>query len=171
MKMVIPIILMFFLIQILTGCNDNTNSKLSTNGKIAKVYLENKGYEIVTYRKRSSITFTKDKLQSKPYRDMWAVQSITPDKYIDKQIDAETFNVKKHPLNKVFKNEGDFSGDILVNVWVLNGKVIGGTSYPVYKSNSGVGLGYSLEGKTAEEVKRDYQNWLKNFEDIYGMKD
>jgi len=96
---------------------------------------------------------------------------MSPDRYTGKKINIEIFQVKNHPLNKVYKQDSDFLGKIKVKAWIIKGMVIGGTSFPVFKKDAGMSGGpYSLEGKTPEEVKGDINKWTKKFEKKYGEK-
>jgi hypothetical protein len=55
-----------------------------------------------------------------------------------------------------------------VTVWLIESEVIGGWSYPISKHNDVDGAPFSLDGKTAEEIKGDYPNWLEEWTNKYG---
>ncbi len=156
------IVLIFTFIIIVTGCRE-TEIQLSENAKIAKDYLEQNEYEVISYQGESNLEITKTELRTMPIQQLWSVQRIEPDEYLNKKIDAILFTIKNHPLDDVF-NRGETS----VTVWLLDGEVIGGLSSPISKSNDIVGAPYSLNGKTSEEIKGDYSTWLKEWTDKYG---
>lgn len=97
--------------------------ELSENGEIAKMYLEGSGYEVVSYKKDSWQEFSKSDLLSLPNQQIWSVQHIEPDEYLNKRIDSVTFTVKNHPLDNIFD-----MGNTSVTVFLFDGKVIGGFS-------------------------------------------
>ncbi|TFB13595.1 hypothetical protein E3U55_15865 [Filobacillus milosensis] len=59
-------------------------------------------------------------------------------------------------------------GKTSVTAWVIEKEVIGGWSYPISKNDDVVGAPYSLDGKTAEEVKGNYSTWLEEWKNRYG---
>lgn len=124
---------------ILIGC---MNSNDSIEESPAKQYLEQKGFQVVSYEGNTgSYELTSSKLFTLPYFQIWAVQSVDPSEYFGKTIEVENFIVKNHPLAR---------GKVDVSVLLVDGEPIGGTSFP----NGGqlVGSVYSVDGKTLEEV-------------------
>jgi hypothetical protein len=98
-----------------------------------------------------------------PYRQDWSLQKVEPDKYFGKQIIVYGFTVRNHPLQKRTTNA---KNGVALSIMVSEGKVIGGVSYP---STPTTGGGYSLEGKTLEEVTGlSYQLWAENWKKKYG---
>ncbi|MFT4414344.1 hypothetical protein ACLM5H_10845 [Fredinandcohnia humi] len=161
------LILLFFVIYI-AGCSNHSFNDLDDNGKIAKSHLEEKGYDVLSYQGKSTLSFSTSDLSVHHHMQLWSVQSIQPDHIIDKKIEVETFYVKDHPLENEYKSENYFLGKVGVNVWVYDGKSIGGISYPVIKKNTGLaGAPYSLDGRTTDEVQGDYDTWSREWLEKY----
>ncbi|WP_216827339.1 hypothetical protein [Alkalihalobacterium elongatum] len=93
---------------------------------------------------------------------VWAVQYNEPDEYFNKRIDTVTFIIKNQPLDEQFD-----IGKTIVTVWLFEGEVIGGSSYPISKDNDVGGAPPSLDGKTPEEIQGDYQKWLEGWQEKY----
>ena len=135
--------------------------------KTAEDYVKSQGY-IVTARKGeiNKYILEKNKLygatETLQYQQMWAVQKVEPDKYFGKEITIYGFTVNNHPSENIYKeNEG-----ANVFIMLLEGKVIGGYSFP---NAQVVGAVYSLDGKTLEEVTGlSYQQWGENWKKKYG---
>jgi hypothetical protein len=172
LKKLLSIVIIVFFIQIIAGCSEShTVVKLTNEGKLAKSYLEEKGYKVLSYQGNQTYKFSKSNLATSPYNEqLWSVQkNIYPDDFLDKKIDIETFYVHNHPLDKMYKSAKDYLGKTSVNVWIFKEKIIGGTSFPVFNKNAGiVGAPYSLEGKSGEEVQSDLNEWLKRWKEKYG---
>ncbi|WP_148362757.1 hypothetical protein [Bacillus sp. B-jedd] len=145
----------------LAGCSEK--EELSENAKIAKNFLTNRGYEVIEHEKDGSHNFSKSDMKSIFVRQVWAVQDKGPDEYGNQRIDTVSFFIKNHPLD----NEYDM-GRTYATVWLIDGKVFGGWSYPISKNNDISGAPYSLNGKTADEIKTDYQKWVEDWQDKYG---
>ena len=97
-----------------------------------------------------------------PHISIWARQTVQPDPYIGKDIIQEIFIVKNHPLSRVYGRK------VEVRVFVFGGQVIGGTSVPA--DDSMAGWGYSLDGKTAEEVQdENLEEWIDKWNKEYGQ--
>ena len=156
-------LIVVFVVFILTACGP----KLDENGQLAKQYLEDKGYSIKSYEGKNPYIFQRHELLDKPHDSIWAVQSNEPDSYIGKEITQEIFIVKKHPLGKIYANQFGFSSKAEVRVFIFNGGIIGGISFPVGAGL--VGSPYSVDGQTAEEfIKLDYSEWQKQWNEKYG---
>lgn len=144
-----------------------SSNSLTGDEKTAEDYVKSQGY-IVTARKGEihKYILEKNKLygatETLPYQQMWAVQKVEPDKYFGKEITIYGFTVNNHPLENIYKeNEG-----ANVFIMLLEGKVIGGYSFP---NAQVVGALYSLDGKTLEEVTGlSYQQWGENWKNKYG---
>ncbi|RBP89967.1 hypothetical protein DFO70_11073 [Cytobacillus firmus] len=96
-----------------------------------------------------------------PHVSIWARQTVQPDPYIEEDIIQEIFIVKNHPLSKIYGIEAE------LRVFIFDGQVIGGISYPADDTMGG--WGYSLNGKTAEEVQdNDLEKWIDEWEKKYG---
>jgi hypothetical protein len=141
--------------------------RLDENAQLAKEYLKDQGYSIKSYEGKYSYSFERQQLIDMPDSSIWAVQSIEPDAYIGKEITQEIFIVKNHPLSKTYRHMIGYSRKVEVRVFIFNGEIIGGTSFPV--GNGLAGSPYSLDGKTAEEVINvDYGEWQKQWFEKYG---
>lgn len=113
---------------------------------MAKAYVEEQGYEVVSYVGDQTSSFEKADLLAAPVRDTWEVQTVLPDAYI----------VRDHPL-----------GQANVFVMMLDGEIIGGTSFPD-SSEPLMGSSHSLDGKTAEDLHPDdYWEWRKDWDQKY----
>ncbi|MGD6801863.1 hypothetical protein FZC79_15385 [Rossellomorea vietnamensis] len=153
MKRIYSILLIFLLI-ISSGCQQNesavTDSKTSA---IAKEYLEKEGYEVLSYENlQESYTLTKKKLETLPYQFYWMMPGNDSSPHIGKTVDVEKFLVRNHPLDDWECCGGiKAKGKVYTYVYVVEGKVIGGTSFPYGAENSDLGGGYwSLDGRTDE---------------------
>lgn len=151
------------LVLMLVGCANEVKGDES----IAEHYIEQNDYQ-VTSRKGEIDQYILDKSklygspESTPYLQSWGVQAVDPEKYFGKVISVYLFTVKNHPLEEKYKRETD------VSVMICEGKVIGGTSFPVQEKELLMGAPYSLDGKTLEEVTRmTYQEWLENWKIKY----
>jgi len=144
---------------LLIGCEQKF--LLDSNGKLAEKYLLDKGYSVTSYEGSYVYNFTSQDLVDKPHKNIWAVQPVEPDSYIGKDVIQETFIVKNHPLSQIYGNKTK------VSVFIYNGEVIGGTSFPA--GDGWVGSAYSLEGKTMEEVleETDFYKWSNEWDEKY----
>lgn len=140
------IILPILLILGLIGCQqkEDLNKEMT-----AKKYLEKQGYEVISYeQQQESYKLTEEKLESAPYNFYWSLPGNDAKRYFDKTVFVEKFIVKNHPLDN-WENDGIKSkGKVNVYVFVVDGKVVGGTSYPFIPENSGLrGAYWSLDGR------------------------
>ncbi|NMH74564.1 hypothetical protein HF078_15870 [Bacillus sp. RO2] len=153
MKRIVFLAVIFFLV----GCGPQMDSDdelaMDSDGELAKQYLLDKGYDIESYKGNQDYSFTRAELGDMPHNSIWAVQTISPELYIGKEIVQEVFVVKNHPLSEMYGHQEGFTGKVEVRVFIYNDEVIGGTSYPVGEGVNG--WGYSLDGKTAEEIHGD----------------
>ncbi|MED4015135.1 hypothetical protein [Sutcliffiella cohnii] len=142
---------MFFLFivvcSILSGCN---KEELTETGLVAKEYLDEKGYKILSYEQQvESYLLTESKLKQSPYDFEWNVPGNNPDPYFNKTVYVERFIVKGHPLDNWESNGVKSKGKVYVHVFVVDGAVVGGTSYPDIPARHGmVGGWYSLDGES-----------------------
>lgn len=152
MKYLIPILLFVLLI----GCTKN--NEIPKEQFVSKNYLENKGFQVISYEGRAeSYELTKQKIVTLPYMIYWGLQPVDPSMYFGKTINVEKFIVKNHPLSQ---------GEVDVYVYEVNGKPIGGTSYP--HGDTSVGGYWSIEGKTLEELQpKSFQDWQKDWINKY----
>lgn len=152
----IGILLAIVLLSACSDASEEAEPTLGADAKVAKVYLEEKGYEVVSYKGNHTSSFKKADLLESPVRDTWEVQATPPDAYIERSIRDEFFIVRNHPL-----------GQANVKVMVVDGEVIGGTSFPD-SAEPLVGGSYSLDGKTPEELHPDdYWAWREDWEKQY----
>jgi hypothetical protein len=99
-----------------------------------------------------------------PHNSIWSVQTVSPEPYIGKEIAQEAFVVTNHPLSEIYGHQEGFTEKVDVRVFIYNGEVIGGISYPVGEGIGG--WGYSLDGNTAEEIHGDdLDSLLKKWKD------
>ncbi|UTT42247.1 hypothetical protein [Exiguobacterium aurantiacum] len=151
----IGMILAVFLLAACSNESEQPTPTLGADAKVAKAYLEEQGYEIVTYEGNRTSGFEKADLLELPTRSTWEVQAKPPDAYIGHDIRQERFIVRNHPL-----------GQANVIVMMVDGEIIGGTSYPD-SAEPLTGASYSLDGKTAEELHPDYMEWRNEWEAKY----
>lgn len=156
-------IIIGLVLMILTGCG----KEVIGDEKTTEQYIEQQGY-IVTSRNGEiqKYVLEKSKLfgsaESTRYQQIWGVQKEEPDKFFGKEITVYSFTVKKHPLEKIYNTETNLS------VMVCEGKVVGGTSFPVQGEEILYGAPYSLDGKTLEEVTGlSFQAWSESWERKY----
>lgn len=145
-------------VMLLAACSNESEQPAPTLGadaKGAKAYLEEQGYDVVSYEGDRTLSFEKADLLEAPVRDTWEVQTTPPDAYIGRDIRQEHFIVRNHPL-----------GQANVFVMMVDGEIIGGTSYPD-SAEPLTGASYSLDGKTAEELHPDYMEWRSEWEAKY----
>jgi hypothetical protein len=125
--------------------------------------LKDKGYSIVlSDGKVGEYVLKKEFLMKLPYSQIWGVQQIDANDYLNKTIESFKFTVRNHPLDNL---EGNNDKQTIVWVMVCENKAIGGTSLPDEDVVGGV---YSLEGKTLEEVTGlNYQDWSREWTNKY----
>ncbi|WP_336785342.1 hypothetical protein [Paenibacillus sp. MMO-177] len=152
-------------VLILAGCS----KEISGDEKKAEQYVKQQGYK-VTSRKGEVQRYVLDKsklaggsAESTHNQQIWGVQKEEPDQYFGKAITEYGFIVKNHPLEKEYNTETN------VSVMICDGKVIGGTSFPVQGKVLLMGAPYSLDGKTLEEMTgQTFKEWSDNWENKYG---
>lgn len=141
--------LYYLIFLLLCGCAQSDEQRpLTENARICKGFLEDKGYDVLSYEGERTRTYTISDLTKLPAKEDWAVQSIEPEPYLNKEIHLVRFFVKGHPLDNEFQE-----GKTSVTVMMWNREVIGGTSFPYSKHNDLLGGSYSLYGKTSEEMQ------------------
>ncbi|RSD28634.1 hypothetical protein [Mesobacillus subterraneus] len=148
------------LFLLLVGCGPKLEP--DSTGELARQYLVDQGYSLKSYEGSQVYSFEKHELVDMPHKSIWARQTVQPDPYIGKEIIQEIFIVKNHPVSKIYGKK------VEVRVFIVDGKIIGGTSYP--DDDTMGGWGYSLEGKTAEEVQGDkLEEWSEEWNKKYGQ--
>lgn len=152
-------IISLMLLVMLVACS--VKEELPAERSASFDYLTSKGYKVQSYAGQSqSYELTKEKLIQLPYMMYWGLQSVDPADYIGQTINVEKFIVTNHPLSK---------GKVDVYVYEVEGKPIGGTSYPT--GDTSVGGYWSLEGKTLEELQpKPFQQWREEWVNKYTNK-
>lgn len=151
----VGMILAVFLLAACSNESDQPAPMLGADAKVAKAYLEEQGYDVVSYEGDRTLSFEKADLLELPTRSTWEVQTTPPDDYIGRDIRQEHFIVRNHPI-----------GQANVFVMMVDGEIIGGTSFPD-SAEPLVGSAYSLDGKTVEELHPDYMEWRSEWEAKY----
>ncbi|WP_078552883.1 hypothetical protein [Bacillus alkalicellulosilyticus] len=154
MERVITLIMISFLF-LLIACSEQ--ELLSDNGEIAKNHLIDLGYEILSIGQISQYQFNGSVLDEQ----IWGVQAVEREHFLNKKIDTISFEVKNHPLDDMFG-----TGKTMVTVFLDGESVIGGWSFPIAEEEL-FGAPYSLDGKTAEELQDPE---TKEEINIYGME-
>lgn len=138
--------LIMSLFFILSGCN--TEQPLSADASTAKDYIENSGYDIKSVIKEESFTLQEADLSDPGFQQLLVVQDSDLTSYLDEEIDIVQFDVEGHPLEEHFTEM-----TTIVTVYLNEGEVIGGWSFPNDPQNTMVGAVYSIDGRTQEEVQ------------------
>jgi hypothetical protein len=161
------IVLLIFTL-LLAGCRNN----LSPHAVIAKQYLADAGYKVISYEGNSNYALTKEMLTQMPYMSDWGKQKIDPSEFIGSTVEIEKFIVSNHPLDHWTSGNLKSKGKTAVSVWVTDTQVIGGTSFPIPDSKELlVGGNYSLDGKTLEEIQSmDFKTWLEKWQMKFEMQ-
>ncbi|WP_156324340.1 hypothetical protein [Bacillus sp. FJAT-27251] len=123
---------------------------LSEPAAVAKEYLELQGYKVLSYeQQQEKYKITESKMETMPYRFYWKVPGNDPNPYIGKIVKVEKFIVKDHPLDNWECCGGVKSkGKVNAFVYVVENKVVGGTSFPYGVDDAGLVGGYwSLDGR------------------------
>ncbi|WP_214752371.1 MULTISPECIES: hypothetical protein [unclassified Exiguobacterium] len=157
----VGMILAVFLLAACSNESEQPAPTLGADAKVGKAYLEEQGYDVVSYKGNRMSSFEKADLLELPTQSTWQVQMTPPDDYIGRDIRHENFIVRNHPLDEVAE-----LGQTNVSVMMVDGEVIGGTSYPD-SAEPLTGASYSLDGKTAEELHPDYMEWRSEWEAKY----
>ncbi|MCD8511557.1 MAG: hypothetical protein LRY73_17970 [Bacillus sp. (in: Bacteria)] len=172
MKKAISILIIFLVI--LAGCNNVNETQsannideeqLTANEVIAKRYLEETGYTIVTIDGEHSWVVERESINEMPSTMYWVVQTVWPDKYFEKEIDSVYVIVNNHPLSPLAD-----VGNVFVDVWLFNGEVIGGYSNHINATPMAGGV-YTVHGLTAEELHGPeffYPTWRDEWDEKYG---
>lgn len=154
----------FLLIGLIILTSMGCARKVSGDEKTAAEYIKAKGYKITEYKgETKKYTLEKSMLNETFFEQMWGVQKVEPDEYFGKEIVLYDFTVKNHPVEKIYKE----CKSVSVCIMLSEGKVIGGTSFPIADEHLFGGC-YSLDGKTLEEVTGlDFQQWRENWTKKY----
>ena len=134
-------------VVLLAACDEDQQK--STAVLEAEAHLESQGYTSISVVEEESLILTKKDLTDPAYAPIWQVQPLDSAQYIDKELTSMELIVQNHPLERLYDNK-----KTRIIVYLHQNKVIGGWSFPVTSSEALVGNVYSLDGKTAEEVKQ-----------------
>lgn len=159
------VITLFLFLVFVTGCS---SMETSVSENPVAQYLEQKGYKVLSFDGSvETYEMSKEKIIKLPYSIGWGLQTVEPSEYFGKTVDIQKIVVANHPLDNWESNNAKSKGKTEVYVYVVEGKVVGGTSLPV--TNESVRGGYwSLDGKTLEEVSgKDLTAWQQEWDKKY----
>ncbi|WP_134163568.1 hypothetical protein [Evansella clarkii] len=152
------------IILLLSGCTGR--EELSETAEQVKGYLEEHGYEIVSYEGDNTYEVTLENLKTVHGEYVWSVQRVSPESFVGKTLVTEEFLVRNHPLDRYFYGRQPYYLDSTqVTVYLYDGDIIGGTSFPAAEEPLD-GVFYSLDGKNTTEIHGSYQSWYKNWNSI-----
>lgn len=135
-------------VVLLAACDENQQKSAAVLE--AEAHLENQGYTSISVIEEKSLLLTKQDLKDPSYAPIWQVQPLDSNQYIDKELTSVELIVQNHPLERLYNSK-----KTRTIVYLHQNKVVGGWSFPVTSSEALVGNVYSLDGKTAEEVKQE----------------
>lgn len=156
MKYRISVLVMILFMVIITSCT--ANKDYPEEVRSVAEYVEEKGYDIVSYEGRGqSYLLTKGLITELPHMMYWGVQPFDASVYLGQRIEVENFIVENHPLSE---------DRVDVSVFVVENQPIGGTAFPHGDTSDG---GYwNLDGKTLEEIQtKPFQEWKADWEALY----
>ena len=151
MKPILPLIIMILLSLSLVACQQET---LPPDARTAKKHIENLDYKVLSYEGRvSTYTLTEETLNDMPYSVLWDLPGNNPEPYMGKTVHVEKFKIKNHPLDRWRSGWIMANGKVYAFVHMVDGKVAGGSSYPVLsKWEDHLSGGYwSLDGRTNDD--------------------
>ncbi|WP_134683908.1 hypothetical protein [Brevibacillus migulae] len=143
--------------------------KVPANGateveKMLTRYVTEKGYHVVSHEKTvHTYLLQREMLTKLPDMATWGLLNVDPMPYIGKTISIHRLTVTGHPLDQFPNSLGSTS----ISLYVCDGHIIGGTSLPVTKELL-MGIPYSLDGKTLEEVtQQSFPKWRNDWNDNF----
>lgn len=146
------ILLLFALFPcILVACQQE---ELTKDAMTAKKHLETLDFKVLSYEGQvTSYQLNEESVQQMPYSIYWELPGNNPEPYMGKTVYVEKFKVKNHPLDHWKCCGVKANGKVYAFVYIVEGKVAGGTSYPVLsKWEDHLSGGYwSLDGRTNDE--------------------
>lgn len=161
-------VFLVLLILVTSGCNKETSTTLTGDEKTAAEYVNSLGYEITSYRSETNrYILNKKMLTEMPYMQIWGVQQSEPDPYLAKEIVTYGFIVTHHPLEEMYDSlykKRDY--EINIEIMIVDGNVVGGTSSPKSKDEDILLLGgpSALDGNDLETLKgMSYPEWLEEW--------
>ncbi|MFD0713012.1 hypothetical protein [Paenibacillus sp. GCM10027626] len=120
-------------VLLLVGCQASGGSEqLSDQAVVAKQYIEQAGYKVLSYEgKVSTYKLTKDLVGQLPHAMYWSLPGNDPEKAYGKTVEVEKFIVSNHPLDNYQSGSVKAKGKTEVYVHLAEGRVVAGTSFPV----------------------------------------
>ncbi|MDN5709872.1 MAG: hypothetical protein L0G95_10565 [Planococcus sp. (in: firmicutes)] len=141
-------LILSFAVFSLASCREEPQK--STAVLEAEAYVERQGYTLISVEEEQSLLLAKQDLTDPAYTSILQVQPLESAQYIDKELTSVELIVQNHPLERLYDSK-----NTRTIVYFHQNKVVGGWSFPVSSSEALVGNVYSLDGKTAEEVKQE----------------
>ncbi|MGM0898054.1 MAG: hypothetical protein ACQEV0_09145 [Bacillota bacterium] len=138
-------------VVLLAACNEDQQQSIAVLE--AEAYLERQGYTLISVVEEESLLLEKRDLTDSAYAQIWQVQPLDSAQYIDKELTSVELIIQNHPLEILYSSK-----KTRTTVYLYQGEVIGGWSFPVTSSEGLVGNVYSLDGKTAEEISEEKHN-------------
>ena len=128
-----PILILALTIALVlaVGCSSRRVELDSPSAGLARDFLSNKGYEIVSYEGNRQYALTKDGIRSKGFHYAWMFQSADLLQYSGKTMKVEEFCVSGHPLDTFARADSRAVGETRVCVFIVSDEVIGGYSMPL----------------------------------------
>jgi hypothetical protein len=149
---IISILLVLFIV----GCSQGNAESQKVD--IAKLYLEDKGYNVIEHESSvEPFILTQEGLSEIHQMQIWQVQTNDVEDFIGKKIYGEIFVIQNHPLDKYESGTTKGIGKTQVYLMIVDDEIIGGTSFPITEEPLHGAL-YSLDGKTFEELYPN-ENW------------
>lgn len=154
-------IVIIVLLILIAGCNTYDNVDIATK------YIDNKGYNVLSYEGNYEKYTLMDKTFTDDYRLLqWSVQEVSPIDYFGETVYVEKFIVDNHPLDHWESGRIRSLGKTELYVYIINNQVVGGISMPVLEVNNVATPVWSLEGKTIKEIHSiSYDGWKNNLLD------
>lgn len=155
------------LLLFLVGCT--TQNTITEPHDIAELYLLEQGYTILVHENSfEPYTLVKEDLGETYNMQLWQVQTVNVEDYIGKEIYGEKFIIQNHPLDNWESGTIKALGKTQVYIMIVDGIVIGGTSYPLTEEQL-FGASYSLDGKTFEELfpNINWREWADRWIEKY----
>lgn len=123
----------------------------------AVAFLESKGYTNIRQEGRVVRYVVNGRLLSNtPTMEQWGLQDVDPSAYFGQTIAIERYAATGSPIRE---------GEVSVSVFMSGDEPLGGFMAVPDED----GIGYSLEGKTLEEVSgKSYEAWKKDWLARYG---
>ena len=157
--------ILIMVVLFIAGCSKVAKSIETDINEISIRYLEDRDYKIVSSQgKIFEYVLKKEDLLYPPYQKQWALQNVSPEDYVDKNIIIYETIVKNHILDGI---EGNNKNQTMVKIMIVDNQVIGGYAIPDYGIPHYGGV-FSLDGKTIEEITgTSFQQWQAEWSEKY----